>query len=220
MTEPMELPPPPEPARLLEPAAIVEPRLQDMPPPPTPDISEWELVTTERYAPPSLEPLMARARDAAVRDERVEALLRGERVVVLGAAQQLDRKSDGPATVIVAYDYERARSIEIELTGPEEAMQVAHVAESEHQPSLSDDEIDRAIRIARTRAGEHVQSDWPANALLTSSVSAGDRYFGRRLVVVVFGPADERLPRVRCLVDLGREETVGLHVRVVTGVEE
>jgi hypothetical protein len=219
VTTPIELPRPPDPPRLLEPAAVVEPPLRDMPAPSTPEITDWEVVRTARDTAPSNAPLLGRAMDIAMRDERAGSLLQGERVVVLGVARLLDRKSEAPATVLVAYDYERARSIEIELSGGDEAMRVAEVVESDHQPSPSDEEIDRAVRIARERVGNLLEPDWTVNALLTSSVSAGDRHFGQRMIVVVFGPADERLPRVRCLVDLGRDEAVGLHVRAVTGVE-
>ena len=75
-----------------------------------------------------------------------------------------------------------------------------------------DEEIERAIRLARERAGAHLDDGWTANALLASGVGVGERYYGQRRLVVVFGPADERLPRVRALVDLARNEVVGVDV--------
>jgi hypothetical protein len=215
-----ELSRPPGPERLLEPPAILEPRLRGMPPAPGGEIGDWEPVASEERPLAATADLTTAARDAALADDRVRGLLGGERTTVLGASQLLDEKGDEredgdttPTTVLIAYDYDRARAIEIRLRGQCDAMRVEEVTESDHQPSPSDEEIERAIRLARERAGAHLDDGWTANALLASGVGVGDRYHGQRRLVVVFGPADERLPRVRALVDLARDEVVGVDVR-------
>lgn len=221
MTEPIALPRPPAPSPLAEPSAIVEPHLRGMPPPPGAEITDYEIVAGERTTLRSEESYLVRARDAAMQDEKARAVLSGEPVVVLGAAELVDQKSrEYTPTVLIAYDYAIARSYEIALDSDGETLRVSDVRESDTQPSPSDAEIERAIGLARGQADQYLERDWTANALLASGVSPGDRYFGRRLLVVVFGPADERLPRVRCLVDLSSGDVLGMDVHAPTGEEE
>jgi hypothetical protein len=159
------------------------------------------------------------ARRALLAHDQARAVVEGPRTAVLGASQLVDDKEyeQRPRTVVVLYDYEQGNAIEV-VVGEEAGAgepRVESVEPTDRQPSLSDQEIERAITLAREadRVAPHLSEEWVANALLTSDVSPGDQYYGQRRVVVVFGPAEERLPRVRVLVDLATNAVLGMDVR-------
>jgi hypothetical protein len=193
-----------------------------MPEPPGPEIERWERVELEIRPLRAGAELTATAQAAAFANDRVRQLVRGGRSIVLGASQLTDGKGvDQPVTVLLAYDYETQRAIRVRLTGEGESQRVEAVEETSDQPSPSDGEIEEAITLARYAEGvvPHLTSDDKANALLASSVEPGDRYYGRRLIVVVFGPPDQRLPRVRALVDLSSRQVLGVDIQEDSGEE-
>lgn len=205
---------PPHLSGLAEPPATIEPRLRDIPEFPGPDLEDViRPVDAGTTAPPVTEAFARLAREVAFADDRLRDLLGDERHVVIGVSRRVDDKDRrDAATVVVVYAYERARPIEAWLAGEEDELQVTEVIEADYQPAPADDEVARAIELARShgRIGEALAEDFEATAILTSAVDAGDLHHGTRRFVVGFGPADERLPRIRALVDLGTEEVLAV----------
>jgi hypothetical protein len=199
-------------------AAVIEPALRDIPEFPGPDLeSDAEPVDVERSEDAEREELLHLARKAALADERVQRLLGEGRYSVIGVSLRVDDKErrEPPRAVLVAYRYEEERAVEVWLdVGGHGDVTVAEVLEVDYQPPPSDEEIERAIEIARGGRGvaERLEDDFEATAILASDVEPGDRHHGRRRFAVGFGPPDERMPRIRALVDLGAETVLALYV--------
>jgi hypothetical protein len=189
---------------------IIEPPLRDMPEfdgrPPDSGPERFEGEPLELPG----EELAQRATELALADERVHRELEGGRYSVSGVSWLLDRKDDGPAAVVVIYSYARGVALEVSLVGEGDRLQVSDLAAVDSQPPPSDEEVELAIRLARDdrRISDFVQDDSQAMVLLTSVVERGDQDYGRRRVLVAFGPPEERLPRLRALVDLGEERVL------------
>lgn len=156
--------------------------------------------------------LVRRARRAAFRDERVRELLGDKRHVVIGM-RAVDDKDEGPGRfVLVGYSYDDATAYEVHLAGKRDRLDVVDVRLEGYHPGPADEEIDGAIRLARAdeRVARSLEEGYEAHALLVSDVEQGDEHHGTRRFSVVFGPAEERLPRVHVVVDLGSEQVVGV----------
>jgi hypothetical protein len=191
-------------------AAIVEPALRDIPDPPEHAIDGWEPFESQPAALESGREILEAVQRTAFADDRVSGLLEGKRYTVVGASRLLDHKDRGtPVAVMVLYSHTDERAYRVWLAGEGDDLRVEGVDETDEQPQASDEEIERAVELARG-SGDVVpflEDGFEAMALLTSAVEPGDRHYGRRRLIVGFGPPDERLPRVRALVDLG-DETV------------
>jgi hypothetical protein len=207
------LPRPPRVPALAEFPAVVEPALVDIDEPPDSGIQGYELIWSRPSPPP--ETLLDAATEVGLADERVRRLLADKRYAVLGSSTLLDRKDGPPAALMMVYSYSDEQTYRIRLEVRDGEVLVDDVEALDEQPPASDEEIERAVGIAREAADvrPHLAADYAAMALLTSSVQQGDEHYGRRRVVVSFGPADERLPRVRALVDLGAEEVLSVSTR-------
>ncbi|MFJ8635312.1 hypothetical protein [Streptomyces sp. NPDC093568] len=180
-------------------------------PAPAPDPGPAETVRSLAVEVPDGAELTWRIAPLALADDRVRRVLEGKRHAVLGATTLLDDKRRGAArTLLFLYDYSDNHAYEVSLSGPIETLKVAEVRRLEGQPPLSDEEIEHALRIARAdvRVAGQLRDGDIGFVLLTSDVEPGDRHYGRRRAYVGFGPADERLPRVRAIVDLGDESVV------------
>jgi hypothetical protein len=198
-------------------AAVVEPALRDIPEFEGLDIEgEAELVTVERGDVAEQEELLELARKVALADERVQRLLGKARHSVIGVSLRADDKErrEPVRAVLVAYRYDEERAVEVWLdVGGRGDATVAEVVEVDYQPPPSDEEIERAIELARKGRGvaERLEEEFEATAILTSDVEPGDRHHGRRRFAVGFGPPDERMPRIRALVDLGAEAVLAVY---------
>ncbi len=197
-------------------------RIQDFPPvidPVLRDIPEYDgpLVDSEaqvvQRAPvegqPEPEQLRRAAEETALNDERVQRRL-GDRYEVIGVSLVEAKAARSFMPLLVIYNYDDNTTVEVSLTGGSD-MDVVDVVTTNNQPAPTDEEIERAIRLARDdhRIAASLADEFEAVAILASAVDTGDRYHGRRCLAVGFGPADERLPRVRALVDLSRERVLG-----------
>jgi hypothetical protein len=205
-----EVPRPPKRRILDELAPALDPALRDMPEwPGEPVESGPNPVEVERMDPFSR--LLADAQDRARSDERVREYLAGHRHAFLGASL-LDVKEAGRTVVVLVYDYERNTALEITLAGEGEAFEVVGVEDVRYQPPPSDEEIQRATELARSdeRVAGHLSDDLESTAILVSDVEQGDRHYGFRRIEIGFGRPDERLPRVRALVDLSEERVLGV----------
>jgi hypothetical protein len=191
--------------------------LRDIPEFPGPDIeSDAEPVDVERAGDREQEELLSLAQKAALADERVQRLLGEGRHSVIGVSLRADDKErhEPPRAVLVAYRYDEEQAVEVWLdVGGRGDVSVADVVEVDYQPPPSDEEIERAVEIARGGRGvaERLEDDFEATAILASDVEPGDRHHGRRRFAVGFGPPDERMPRVRALVDLGADAVLAVY---------
>jgi hypothetical protein len=210
----------PRPPRVLarqEFPAVIEPPLRDIPESAEPDIEGgFTVLQTERHDLDAQDRLLRVAREVALADERVQSVLGDRRFVVIGVSRRLDDKERRePVSVLLAYCYDDGRSVEVTLVGQEaDEVRVSDLQEVDYQPPPADEELERAIALARGARGvpEQLSDGWEATAILASDVAPGDLHYGRRRFVVGFGPADERLPRIRALVDLSAERVVGVDV--------
>jgi hypothetical protein len=157
--------------------------------------------------------LLARALELARTDDRVREYLAERRHVWLGASA-LDAKDEKRVSaVVVAFDYERNVAVEVAVAGENRELQVTSVEDAAYHPPPSDEEIARATELARgdRRVAGHLSDDLESSAILVSDVKQGDRHHGNRRIEIGFGRADERLPRIRALVDLGQDQVLGVH---------
>ncbi|RLU77117.1 hypothetical protein CTZ27_38240 [Streptomyces griseocarneus] len=205
----IHLDPPPQRVGAEEFPAVVEPPIADIPEP-GPAPGPAEPVAWEHTGHPSGAELLGRAMPGLPADDRVRAALDGRRHVVLGASALDDKERAVRAIVVLVHDHTGHRTLEITLDDGEPAV-VTGVTESGAQPGLCPAEIERAVEIAgaHPRVVRRRTADSVPMVLLTSDVEEGDEHYGHRRAYVGFGPPDERLPRVRVIVDLGEERVLG-----------
>jgi hypothetical protein len=212
MNERYRVPRPSKVRRVHMPQPPLEP-LRGMPEWPGPRLdSEPELFEAEPAQ--DFGDLLALAEEIARADARVGEHLAGRRHAWLGASRLDAAKGKrGASVVVVIYDYERNVAVEVSLGGEGERLEVTGVEEVGYHPAPSDEEVERAIELARgdRRVAGHLSEDLEATAILVSDVEQGDRHHGHRRIDVGFGRPDERLPSVRALVDLGAERVLGVH---------
>jgi hypothetical protein len=194
------------------PAPLIDPPLRGMPEwPGRPLDSEPERFEVEVVD--HLGDMLIRASELAREDERVRKHLGSGRHVWIGPSA-LDRKDDeGPLAVVVVFDYERGVAVEVAIGGEGDELRVLGVEDAAYHPPPSDEEVTRATELSREdrRVVGHLSEELEATAILVSDVEQGDRHFGTRRIEIGFGRADERLPRIRALVDLGEDRVLGVH---------
>ncbi len=204
---------------------VIEPRLRDMPGFPGPEI-EGGFQRVEGAAVPDRDrtEVLQRAQKVALADDRVRERLAGHRYAALGASLLEDRKEEPRDIRVLAlfHDYEAGRTIEVELASAGKELSVARIEEVDYQPAPSDEELERAIALAREdpRLAARVSRELTPMPILVSAVEPGDRHHGTRRIAVSFGRPDERLPRVQALVDLGAQRVLGVGVDVRHGAAE
>jgi hypothetical protein len=128
---------------------------------------------------------------------------------VIGAARRSDAKDDGRRfVVVVAYDY--SHDVVVEATVDEASGKFLSFAEAVYQPPPSAAEIDRAAELARgdERIARQNLSDLVMMAIPLDPSAAGVPGANHRVVEVLFGCRQERLPRYRAIVDLSAERVV------------
>ncbi|GGR37840.1 hypothetical protein GCM10010219_48560 [Streptomyces netropsis] len=188
----------------------MEPAIRDIPDP-GPAPGQAEPMVCERAVAPTSEELLSRVVPVLTADDRVRTALDGRRYALLGASALTDDKDRAtPAILVLAHDYTGGRTLEITLDDGAPPTVVGMV-ESSARPGLSDAEIERAVTLARAHpeVARRATADCVPMVLLTSDVAEGDEHHGHRRAYVGFGPPDERLPRVRVVVDLGEERVLG-----------
>jgi hypothetical protein len=192
---------------------VVEPALGDIPDFPGVEPEEYKVLRKGRGEYDLTHEIAATASELALGDRRVSRRLKGHRHSVTGVSLR-DGGKDGEerVLVVVIWDYDGRVTIEAELTGAGTELSVRDVRTDDQQPAPSDEEIELAIRIARSdeRVARELEDGFEAMAILASAVEAGDLHYGRRRLDLGFGPADERMPRVRALVDLGEERVLAV----------
>ncbi len=214
MPERFSIPRPPKgPVSRPEFPAIIEPRLRDIPEPPEAQIERSEPFESEPIDIAVSDELVRQCQEVALQNRQVAPLLGGKRYVIIGVSALLDDKEDRADRFrLVAYNYTDNATVEVELTGALGEFRVADIAESDIQPPPNDEEVETAIRLARDdpRVGDHLDKGFEATTILASGVDYGDYHYGSRQLNVGFGFPDERMPRIRALVDLTRERVLGV----------
>ena len=208
-----EVPIPPVLPVLGEYPATIEPPLLELPEFRGVEVGRPEPVDLDQVDESQWAELDREAREVALADERVRDVLADRRYSVIGVGR-LDRKqSREERVVLVAYCYDDGLAYEVLLSRESDGLTVRDVSSADYQPAPSDEEVEQAIKLASSHrlVADRLQPDFEAHALLTSGVEPGDEHYGRRRFSVVFGPSDERLPRVHSVVDLGSEELVWVH---------
>lgn len=212
-------PSPPRERALHEFPPVVEPRLRDMPPYAGPRIEGgFEVVRSEPLDGQEWDALARRALEIAAADDRVRERLADRRFAALGASVRSDEKDTGRTVpvLVLFYDYDSNVTVEVELAAEAEELTVVRVEDADYQPAPSDDEIERAIALARedARVAARITDDLTPRTILVSAVEQGDRHHGTRRLEVAFGRPTERLPRLRTLVDLGADKVLGVGIDI------
>lgn len=204
---------PPKLPRLDSLPAVVEPKIRDIPEFEGTEL-EIEEVEVERLDDDLSEELRNRALEFALGQDEVRRLLDGREHVVLGVSRLDGKRTRQLFVNVVVFSYDDAATHEIRLAVEGDSIEFRDVATSDFQPGPSDDELQRAIELARSddRVGSQIEEGFFAEALLVSAVEPGDEHFGRRRFSVVFGDPAERLPRVNAVVDLLEGALVSVHV--------
>jgi hypothetical protein len=196
-----------------------------MPPYPGPSIEGgFEVVRSESLDGQEREALARRALEIAERDERVRERLAGRHFAALGASVWSDDKEVGRTVpvLVLFYDYDSNATVEVELAAEAEELTVVRIEDADYQPAPSDDEIERAIALAREdrRVAARITDDLTPRTILVSTVEQGDRHHGTRRLEVAFGRPAERLPRIRTLVDLGAEKVLSVGIDISHETED
>lgn len=208
-----ELPHPPSVPVVGEHPAVIEPALRDLPEfrAETP-VGDAEPVKVRRTEDDWAQ-LVASALEVANTDERFRELVADRSHTVIGVSR-LDRKRrKARELVLLAYCHDDGLSYETRLREEDDALRVRSVRATSHHPAPSDAEVEQALalvsghRLVRDRLDE----GYDGHVLCVSDVEPGDEHHGRRRFSVVFGPADERLPHIHAVVDLGSERLLWVH---------
>ncbi|MFL5909596.1 MAG: hypothetical protein ACJ768_03355 [Gaiellaceae bacterium] len=207
-----QVPRPPRAREVYDPAPILDPPLRGMPEWPGPPLD----AEPEPFEVQSRDPfgeLPARALETAREDDRVLEHLSERRHAWLGAGVLENKEGEGRSVVVVIFDYERNVAVEVGLEEADGGLRVVSVDDVAYHPAPSDEEIRRATEMARgdRRVVAQLSDELESTAILVSDVEQGDRHHGARRIEIGFGRADERLPRIRALVDLTEERVVGVH---------
>jgi hypothetical protein len=188
---------------------VIEPPLRDLRPPETPvQAEQWEPVSSGPLEIQNqlTEELAQRAQDTVLDTEEVRQVLDDKRYIAIGASLLEDRIENTISLVFILYNYTDNLAVEVSLD--EYGQEVTEVMEARYQPPPLQEEIDRAIQLAREDsrlATRYLSEHFEGTALLVSSVDPEDPYYNHRQFDVRFGRPDERLPRYGALVDLSTE---------------
>lgn len=205
--------PPPSPRRAEFPA-VIEPRLRDIPEyVGVPVEGRAQVVRVARNDDSSERRFAEAVQRAALADREVRRQL-GERFAAIGVSRLVDQRGDGaPTSLFVAYSYSARRAYEVRLEGDDANLRLTQIRAVEYQPPPSEEELARAVELARASLSDRLDDSYESTAILVSDVEPGDRHYGTRRLTVGFGPPDERQPRVAVLVDLGEDVVLAMTVR-------
>jgi hypothetical protein len=204
--------PPPRQLPHAEAWPVIEPPFRNHRPPSTQEIEEWEAFRSsplEENAGLLTDDFAARIRETALYHEAVRRMLDGKRHVSIGASLRQDKAEGGtPVALFVIYVYDDDDTIEVLLDGS--SLELIKVAAAKYQPAPVQEEIDRAIRLARLHENlaNRVDDGLEGSAILITRADPRDSLAGHRLLDVRFGCPDERLPRYAALVDLSTETVI------------
>jgi hypothetical protein len=203
-----EIDSPPSALALGEHPAVIEPALRDLPDFVGIEVGAAENVEIAEGDEREWEGLREAAERVARADERTADFL-VQRHQVIGISRLRSRRG-AEQLLLVVYGYEHGQTCEVTMELGKGEPMVTEVAFLDYQPAPADEEIEAALRIARSHrlVRDRLDEDYEGYALLASAVEPGDEHYGHRRMSVVFGLPDERLPRVHALVDLATERVL------------
>lgn len=191
---------------------VFEPPFRDHRPPYEQEAEEWEAVESSEIAEGErmvlADEMLARVREAVLGSERLQRLLADRRYIPIGATLQESKDPDSPPTILyVIYDYDTNQAIEVTL---DRSLEITNLANLQYQPAPLQEEIDRAIELARQhdRLAARLTDDLTGMAILITVDDPQDPRYNHRLFDIRFGCRDERLPRFSALVDLSTETVI------------
>lgn len=136
---------------------------------------------------------------------KTRARLNRSRTALIGVSRRGEiAKGERRTYVIVAYDYAENVALEITL---DEHHEFIGLSEERYQPPLIQAEIDRAVEMARADARLADRVDGLV-AMAIPYAGADNEWRERRVIEVLFGCREDRLPRYRARVDLGSESVL------------
>jgi len=185
---------------------VIEPALRGVPAFDGPAPDQFEPFESDELPPVVSPESLERIREMVLAHETVREQVGGGRLEWIGVSVLDDKAAeDGVESLLLAilFSYDRNRAIEVRLDRDGE--KVHDVSVQEYQPPPTDEEIRRAVELARSdpRLAEQLSDNLVGTALLVGSPGSNHRMFDVR-----FGCASERLPRFMAAVDLSREAVV------------
>ncbi len=197
---------------------VSNPPFQDDAPPPWQErIDAWRPFDCEPANTGLDDRLVRKAERTSLANGGIRRLLANKRYIAIGASLRKSTEAHAQdkngALLFLFYNYTDDLAIEIRLDAS--ATLVEAVSHSRSQPAATEEEVDRAILLARSdqRLAELITPDLEANALLIDNVDEYDRrakipYYYHRLIEVSFRRPDERGPLYQALVDLSAEAVI------------
>lgn len=205
--------PPPRIQPFVENWPVIEPPFRDQRPPYEQEAEEWELVESNPIPDHELSVLtddvLARTQEIVLNNEQIQKHLAKKRYVAIGASLRESKDRDSrPIILFVLYNYDDHQTIEVSLD--HRSLEVTDVVNATYQPAPIQEEIDRAIGLARQheRLSARLTDDLIGTAILVTVDDPGDPRHNHRLFDIRFGCADVRLPRYSALVDLDTETVI------------
>lgn len=205
--------PPPRIQPFVENWPVIEPPFRDQRPPYEQEAEEWELVESDPTPADELmvltDDVLARTHEIVLGNEQIQKRLAKKRYTAIGAGLRESKDPDSrPVILFVLYNYDDHQTIEVSLD--HRSLEVTDVRTATYQPAPIEEEIDRAIDLARQheRLSARLTDDLVGTAILVTVDDPRDPRHNHRLFDIRFGCADERLPRYSALVDLDTETVI------------
>lgn len=207
------LPPPPRLRPHGELHPVTEFSFDDHPEPSwTEQYDQWERVesTPIKDEPILTDELAGEAESVALEHEEVSEFI-GDRYVVIGTSLERKLREDGePTLLVVAYDYDDDRTIEVTLEYDDGELEVMGVEQASYQPAPTGEELERSIQLAEEDEwlSEQLTREFEACTMLVTSTDLDDPRRAHRLFDVRFRQPNKQLPRYMALVDLSEDSVV------------
>jgi len=152
------------------------------------------------------ERLNAIIKQALATTELRERLMR-TRWTLVGGAVRADAKEGEGHLLVVVYDY--THDVAVEARVDPATGKLLNVSEAVYQPPSADAEIAKATELAQAdqRITAHVP-DLTVMAIPLDPEASGVAGSNHRVIEILFGCPQERLPRYRAVVDLSAERVV------------
>lgn len=155
-----------------------------------------------RHLRPRLGPRRAaRISAAAERSAQVRRLL-GRRFAPIGVRSSAEK--DGLEIVAMFYSYEHQVAVEARLDRQDNVISAQSLR---IQPPLTDEELERCLRVARRAIGGDART-LSGGAIVVTREEPADPLAGRRLADVRFFEDDRRLPRYHATVDVATRRVI------------
>jgi hypothetical protein len=191
---------------------IIEPPFRGVAHPRIEQPEEWEPFRSEPIRDEFLvltAEMAGRARAFAVSEQRVAKILADKHYIIIGASLRESKEAHNHAEILVViYNYTDNEVVEVLLNS--ENLEVSRVNTSRYQPAPVEEEIERAIRLARDvdDLAKHLTDEMVGMAIQVTFEDPADPRHNHRMFDIRFGCSDERLPRFVAMVNLSTNTVV------------